>query len=580
MLDDPTLKRTMQCNKYDDLLKEKEHLFSLFDIEIIKGTELRSKLMVNCLERPIMTKDTVDIGIRLPLVKILRDIVDKIGYDLPINIIDVTKQNEIRDRTLTEYIDYIENRTAEHKTLNLISLELSRTTLNCTILAPNIVREIDWVDLFYPLEKRSRGDYPQVQKYCLIGMKSSYTDFHVDFGGTSVWYHVLSGHKRFYLVAPTAENLNMYEHWIRSTKQSETFFGDLLGEGQCKMVDLLPGQTLFIPAGCIHSVYTFEDSLVFGGNFLNSYSILRQLQVYGIETRSSVHKIYRFPYFKELNFYFLSNLLAHYKSQSKGQNKRVIDDDEKDQDSDDDDESTKNITLTSAVIFQQLPYLIKACESWVNSSETSDIRFFTQATAKLTYHSPMDFINDWWATILLVAEGDDSKNHIESIRRSDDLFESIRSIEIQNGKLIQQKDLKLEIFDIKRDHNIINESDQLMARTVTSESNKKVNKSVKTRNRNLSTTFLKNYDNEADDVNDNDFDIENEMMDEDEIIDGGEEDFDEDFEDDYEKKTKKKRTLPPSQADIRKEPIKSNTSKSNKSSTNARKFLLSKIGMK
>ena len=32
---------------------------------------------------------------------------------------------------------------------------------------------------------------PMVQKYCLMGVKDSYTDFHVDFGGTSVWYHVL-----------------------------------------------------------------------------------------------------------------------------------------------------------------------------------------------------------------------------------------------------------------------------------------------------------------------------------------------------------------------------------------------------
>ena len=30
-----------------------------------------------------------------------------------------------------------------------------------------------------------------MQKYCLMGVQDSYTDFHVDFGGTSVWYHVL-----------------------------------------------------------------------------------------------------------------------------------------------------------------------------------------------------------------------------------------------------------------------------------------------------------------------------------------------------------------------------------------------------
>ena len=37
--------------------------------------------------------------------------------------------------------------------------------------------------------------YPKVQKYCLMSVKGCYTDFHVDFGGTSVWYHILKGSK-------------------------------------------------------------------------------------------------------------------------------------------------------------------------------------------------------------------------------------------------------------------------------------------------------------------------------------------------------------------------------------------------
>lgn len=37
--------------------------------------------------------------------------------------------------------------------------------------------------------------YPKVQKYCLMSVKGCYTDFHVDFGGTSVWYHILRGAK-------------------------------------------------------------------------------------------------------------------------------------------------------------------------------------------------------------------------------------------------------------------------------------------------------------------------------------------------------------------------------------------------
>lgn len=37
--------------------------------------------------------------------------------------------------------------------------------------------------------------YPKVQKYCLMSVKGCYTDFHIDFGGTSVWYHILRGSK-------------------------------------------------------------------------------------------------------------------------------------------------------------------------------------------------------------------------------------------------------------------------------------------------------------------------------------------------------------------------------------------------
>ncbi len=32
---------------------------------------------------------------------------------------------------------------------------------------------------------------PEVAKYCLMSPQSSYTDFHIDFGGSSVWYSVV-----------------------------------------------------------------------------------------------------------------------------------------------------------------------------------------------------------------------------------------------------------------------------------------------------------------------------------------------------------------------------------------------------
>ncbi|KAG6446877.1 hypothetical protein O3G_MSEX004642 [Manduca sexta] len=68
--------------------------------------------------------------------------------------------------------------------------------------------------------------YPKVQKYCLMSVKGCYTDFHIDFGGTSVWYHILRGAKVFWLIPPTEKNLQLYEKWVLSGKQSDVFFGD------------------------------------------------------------------------------------------------------------------------------------------------------------------------------------------------------------------------------------------------------------------------------------------------------------------------------------------------------------------
>jgi hypothetical protein len=41
---------------------------------------------------------------------------------------------------------------------------------------------------------------------------------------------------------------------------------------------------------------------VFGGNFLHSAAVLRQLQVHQIEQRTRVGRAYRFPHFKELHW--------------------------------------------------------------------------------------------------------------------------------------------------------------------------------------------------------------------------------------------------------------------------------------
>ena len=59
---------------------------------------------------------------------------------------------------------------------------------------PRVVKELSWVSQYWPSDQPPEDavfQKPEVQKYCLMGVKDSFTDFHIDFGGTSVWYHVL-----------------------------------------------------------------------------------------------------------------------------------------------------------------------------------------------------------------------------------------------------------------------------------------------------------------------------------------------------------------------------------------------------
>lgn len=161
-----------------------------------------------------------------------------------------------------------------------------------------------------------------------MSVSGCYTDFHIDFGGTSVWYHILKGEKVFLLIPPSKKNYDAFTTWHRDELQETVFFGDMVEA--CETVHLKAGDTMFIPSGefrhvqcvthpmhsllaqalaisfhtvvfineilpmslalfhtCpgwIHAVYTPKHSIVFGGNFLNCFSIVQQLEVAKLES--------------------------------------------------------------------------------------------------------------------------------------------------------------------------------------------------------------------------------------------------------------------------------------------------------
>ncbi|XP_018096560.1 histone lysine demethylase PHF8 isoform X1 [Xenopus laevis] len=258
----------------------------------------------NSFSVPILVLKKDGLGMTLPAPTFtVSDVEYYVGPEKEIDVIDVTRQADLKMK-LKDFVKYY-NSPKREKVLNLISLEFSETRLSNLVETPKIVRKLSWVENLWP--EQSVFERPNVQKYCLMGVKDSYTDFHIDFGGTSVWYHVLKGEKIFYLIQPTKTNLALFECWSSSSNQNEMFFGDQVDK--CYRCPVKQGQTLFIPTGWIHAVLTPVDCLAFGGNFLHSLSIAMQLRAYEIEKRLSTADLFKFPNFETICWYVGKHLL-------------------------------------------------------------------------------------------------------------------------------------------------------------------------------------------------------------------------------------------------------------------------------
>lgn len=213
------------------------------------------------------------------------------------------------------------------------SLEVSASALGAQVVRPQFVRDLDLIEKVWPSHLRptspsnanpshapvllptasntpSNIPYPKVTLYCLMSVARSYTDFHVDFGGSSVFYHILQGNKTFLFIEPNATNLRKFEGWCSDSEQGRRFLGEEVKE--CVRVDLTAGDTMIIPSGWIHAVFTPTDSLVLGGNFLTALHIPSQLNIAYIETRTRVPKKFRFPFFDMAMWYTASYYLDTY----------------------------------------------------------------------------------------------------------------------------------------------------------------------------------------------------------------------------------------------------------------------------
>ncbi|XP_016096640.1 lysine-specific demethylase 2A-like [Sinocyclocheilus grahami] len=158
------------------------------------------------LRDPIIFKKADGLGIKMPDPDFsVSDVKLFVGSRRMVDVMDVTTQKGI-EMSMGQWRRYYETPPSEREKLyNVISLEFSHTKLEHLVKRPTSVDMIDWVDNMWPRHlKESQRDstnaiidmqYPKVQKYCLMSVEGCFTDFHIDFGGTSVWYHILRGRK-------------------------------------------------------------------------------------------------------------------------------------------------------------------------------------------------------------------------------------------------------------------------------------------------------------------------------------------------------------------------------------------------
>jgi hypothetical protein len=257
---------------------------------------------------------------------------DQVGSHVEVRTIDVNTQNDGPKLSLYDWCEYWKYKTERKKKtsagggglpdlteeyaprhakrcLNVVSLSLANSPLEDELQAPGIVQDSDLVRLFWPEDCTTACPKPKAELYALMSPAQCYTDWHIDFGGSSVWYNVVRGSKYFALAPPSEHNLQAFAAWANSTKQEKVNLLVYLKDPV--LYELKAGDTMIIPGGWPHAVYTPSDSIAVGGNFLHPFNLNLQLEIWKLEDAIGVPMSCRFPAFKSLMWYVAKNISSN-----------------------------------------------------------------------------------------------------------------------------------------------------------------------------------------------------------------------------------------------------------------------------
>ncbi|EGT37347.1 hypothetical protein CAEBREN_00111 [Caenorhabditis brenneri] len=293
-----TLKRW--CDTVPELSHDDEKIRICANAAVFEA-EFQSTNESESWEKCFLVKDSKGLGMKCPgAAEILKMLKEEEGTEER-QYIDVYKGE--KHWTTQEKLVEMFDKTKRDRTTVFNNLDCNVSYIPAFMRAIRIPKFASDQSMVRSLKLENVSEF---DRYVVMSQAKAFTDFHVDFGGTSVYFHMLKGKKTFFLVEPTEENIKKHEEYEKS--DGNEWFGSMDGI-IVKKVTMTAGNTFFMPGGWIHAVYTHEDSVAISGNFFHAGCISRQLRAFRVEVNVQPESEYRVPEFIPIHFAYMTQKL-------------------------------------------------------------------------------------------------------------------------------------------------------------------------------------------------------------------------------------------------------------------------------
>lgn len=292
-------------------------------------------------------KNKEGLGMTIPEDLGLETVTEYINPKTMVNVIVSGCETQDIDITMGALMEEFNSKPEERpRILNMISLEFGRTKEKldelfevpafvdsmslAQIITSTLKRLLDIIDVFLAVGgggfkktelNRERIEYESqlrrilsYHKFLLVSMKGSFSDVHIDFSSTCVFYHVKKGKKVFYVAPLTEYTWKVYQEFESGQRPNEWIVDVLFDHWE--RVEINEGETAMIPSGYLHFVWTPEDSLVIGGNFLMQQSLESQFDLSTFERecrlleKSHLDKGHLYQNFFNIMWCYVKNILS------------------------------------------------------------------------------------------------------------------------------------------------------------------------------------------------------------------------------------------------------------------------------